>query len=180
MGSKLLARAGALVAGGLLAFAAAVPAFAQGTVEVPLKEAHKGHTAQSGTAKGAFSAKCAVDEFNGVAVPAGYDGWHFVLPAQGSPNAKFTKLTFTFDTGVVTIDETGASGGLTGWIRGDQPRHAYLFTPAGWTLLDGVATVTGGSPRDFNISHACPGKPGDEPGDEPGEEPGDEPGDEPG
>ncbi|MGW0436134.1 hypothetical protein ACWDV4_26750, partial [Micromonospora sp. NPDC003197] len=63
----------------------------------------------------------------------------------------------------------GAAGREAGNPAGDRrnPRplgqgdvnHAYLFTPAGWTLKSGSAEITGTS-KFFNLSHACEGTPG--------------------
>lgn len=92
---------------------------------------------------------------------AGEDGWHFVLP-EGDGN--FIKLTLTFkdlggNTVVVVIpdpDDSPYKNDMYG--AGSSEKHAYLFTPAGWTLTAGSAEISGGA-TFFNLSHACGGTP---------------------
>ncbi|SCL31331.1 hypothetical protein [Micromonospora inyonensis] len=50
-------------------------------------------------------------------------------------------------------DALYATGG-----QNPQLKHAYLFTPAGWTLVTGTASVTGEG-STFNLSHTCAGQP---------------------
>lgn len=155
--SRWLARATvAVAAAGGMTLMAASAAWAA-TETIPLKSTHQGQTAESGDWD-IFEPSCPVDEFNDHAVPAGFDGWHFV-----TPSGEFQTLYFTFedlagDSVEITIDQTGATP-YTGWIRADLGKHAYLFTPAGWTLLTGNADIAGAQHSDFNVSHTCVGVP---------------------
>ncbi|WFE44223.1 LPXTG cell wall anchor domain-containing protein [Verrucosispora sp. WMMD1129] len=136
----------------LLALAA--PAWASSTV--PLHSAHQGSTAAD------FQQQCADTRF--ADRPADHDGWHFVLP--GGPSAGgFESLTLTFDNGSGTVDVTvpdAADAYPDALYPAGQNEsrliHAYLFTPAGWTLVDGSATISGQGDR-FNLSHTCAGQP---------------------
>ncbi|MFY1575199.1 LPXTG cell wall anchor domain-containing protein [Verrucosispora sp. WMMD703] len=136
----------------LLALAA--PAWASSTV--PLHSAHQGSTAAD------FQQQCADTRF--ADRPADHDGWHFVLP--GGPSAGgFESLTLTFDKGSGTVDVTvpdAADAYPDALYPAGQNEsrliHAYLFTPAGWTLVDGSATISGQGDR-FNLSHTCAGQP---------------------
>ncbi|MFI7553639.1 LPXTG cell wall anchor domain-containing protein [Micromonospora sediminimaris] len=136
----------------LLALAA--PAWASSTV--PLHSAHQGSTAAD------FQQQCADTRF--ADRPADHDGWHFVLP--GGPSAGgFESLTLTFNNGSGTVDVTvpdAADAYPDALYPAGQNEsrliHAYLFTPAGWTLVDGSATISGQGDR-FNLSHTCAGQP---------------------
>ncbi|GIJ35849.1 LPXTG cell wall anchor domain-containing protein [Micromonospora sediminimaris] len=136
----------------LLALAA--PAWASSTV--PLHSAHQGSTAAD------FQQQCADTRF--ADRPTDHDGWHFVLP--GGPSAGgFESLTLTFDNGSGTVDVTvpdAADAYPDALYPAGQNEsrliHAYLFTPAGWTLVDGSATISGQGDR-FNLSHTCAGQP---------------------
>lgn len=93
------------------------------------------------------------------------DGWHFVLPGNKDESGDFVSLTLVFTDGVQTVqveipdaedaypDAFYSTGG-----KNSQVKHAYLFTPAGWTLVTGTATITGEAEK-FNLSHTCPGEP---------------------
>lgn len=94
------------------------------------------------------------------------DGWHFVLPSQGS----FLSLTLTFGTpdGDVTAvvddmkDNPSSGPGWSGYLdnAGLTDKHAYVFTDAGWELTAATASVTGeGGQNFFNLSHTCAGTP---------------------
>ncbi|MEG3637556.1 LPXTG cell wall anchor domain-containing protein [Micromonospora palythoicola] len=136
----------------LLALAA--PAWASSTV--PLHPAHQGSTAAD------FQQQCADSRF--ADRPADHDGWHFVLP--GGPSAGgFQSLTLSFDTGSGTVDvpvpdATDAYPDALYPAGRNESRliHAYLFTPAGWTLVNGSATISGQG-DGFNLSHTCAGRP---------------------
>lgn len=91
------------------------------------------------------------------------DGWVFVLPASAGAEGNFISVTATFEdeNGDEQVYTTGANGGI---VSGSGDNKAYIITPAGWTLIDAEAQVT--DPDDgafFNLTHACPGKPGDAP-----------------
>ncbi|MCF6524790.1 LPXTG cell wall anchor domain-containing protein [Streptomyces sp. JJ36] len=107
-------------------------------------------------------------------VPAGKDGWHFVLPGNST---EFVKLTVTFEPGGRQV--------LTDFGP-PSDKHAYVGSEPGAELVDVQAEVEGGSLELFNLSHTCPANttPTDEPTDEePSEEPSggasEEPSDEP-
>lgn len=93
------------------------------------------------------------------------DGWVFVLPGG---NDIFVSVTVTFVDGdgaehveEGTVVTTGDSGNL---------KHAYIITPAGWTIKAASAVIDGDS-RFFNVTHTCPGEPSEEEPSSPGEEP---------
>ncbi|WBB46884.1 LPXTG cell wall anchor domain-containing protein [Verrucosispora sp. WMMA2044] len=131
----------------------ATPAWASSTV--PLHSAHRGSVAAD------FQQQCADTRF--ADRPADHDGWHFVLPGGPSVGG-FESLTLTFDNGSgtvnVTVPDTTDAYPDALYPAGNNGRviHAYLFTPAGWTLVDGSATISGQGAR-FNLSHTCAGQP---------------------
>ena len=102
------------------------------------------------------------DEFGGSA-GENMDGWVFVLPSQGDPDAHFNSVTATFE------DDEGNSVTREATITGGPgTSKATIVTPAGWTLIDATAsinTVEGGA-DSFNLTHACAGVP-EEPTEEP-------------
>lgn len=159
------------IAGGI-SLALTTPAWAAATI--PLHDDHKNVTAAN------FHQECDDERFDGK--PADHDGWHFVLP--GGPSAgSFTSLTLTFtdnddNTIVITIPDPTDAYPDAFYTAGDRTIHAYLFTPAGWTLKDGSAEITG-SWNFFNLSHTCAGEPSDEPSTPPTEEPSTPPSEEP-
>ncbi|MBY8871252.1 LPXTG cell wall anchor domain-containing protein [Micromonospora sp. PLK6-60] len=139
----------AVAATACLAFA--TPAWASSTV--PLNPAHQGSTAAG------FNQECNDGRFAGR--EANQDGWHFVLPGASAGN--FETLTLTFSNGAAQVqvkipDATDAYPDHLYSTGGKDPRtiHAYLFTPAGWTLVDGSAVISGTAAR-FNLSHTCAG-----------------------
>ncbi|HEX5598133.1 MAG TPA: LPXTG cell wall anchor domain-containing protein [Micromonosporaceae bacterium] len=153
------------IAGGIC-LALATPASAA-NVTIPLKNDHKNVKAAD------FKQEC-TGPF--AELPEGKDGWHFVLPGGKTQYGDFVSLTLTFkdeaQTKTVKVPEDGPDWGF---LRnaGDQVKHAYVFTPAGWTLADGSAEITGGTEEFpvFNLSHTCAGKPSDEPSPSPSGEP---------
>lgn len=97
------------------------------------------------------------------------DGWVFVLPASAGAEGNFISVTATFadDGGSEQTRTTGDHGGI---VEGSGDNKAYIITPAGWTLLDADAQVTDPDEgAQFNLTHACPGTPGENPSS-PGEE----------
>ncbi|MFR9774925.1 LPXTG cell wall anchor domain-containing protein [Micromonospora sp. MS34] len=139
----------AAAATALLAFAS--PAWASSTV--PLNPSHKGSTAAN------FQQECDDERF--ASLGDNQDGWHFVLP--GSDAGSFETLTLTFNdgTGQVEIKIPDASDAYPDYLYstgGNDPQtiHAYVFTPAGWTLVDGSAVISGTGDK-FNLSHTCAG-----------------------
>ncbi|GIJ28721.1 hypothetical protein Vqi01_38830 [Micromonospora qiuiae] len=148
---RYVARAAVSGAAATALVALAAPAWASSTVS--LHSAHRGSTAAG------FQQECGDKRFAGR--PADHDGWHFVLP--GGPSAGgFESLTLTFDNGSGTVsitvpDATDAYPDAL-YPAGGRLIHAYLFTPGGWTLVDGRATISGQAER-FNLSHTCAGQP---------------------
>ncbi|TDC72950.1 LPXTG cell wall anchor domain-containing protein [Micromonospora sp. KC606] len=137
----------ATAATALLAFA--TPAWASSVI--PLHPAHKGSTAQK--------QGCGDDKFE--KLPADHDGWHFVLPGGKKAAGDFESLTLTFANGAQTVtvkvpDDSDAYPDFLSAAGNGQVKHAYVFTPAGWTLVDGTATISGKDDR-FNLSHTCAG-----------------------
>lgn len=159
MGSRWLSRLTvATAAAGALLLVTANAASADGTV--PLHEQHIGSTAAG------FGTQICSDE-NFEPGPEGYDAWHFVLP--GNAGTGFLSLTVNFGAnGSITVTADGG-GPNNSYIRDDNPMHAYVFTPAGWTLTGGTATVSGTPAQgaDFVLSHTCPGGGGSSPGPSP-------------
>jgi LPXTG-motif cell wall-anchored protein len=143
-----------LGAGGL---ALAQPGQAQPTeqaTEVPLKEDHRDVTADQ------FNPDPQPDDCDGpfADIDENEDGWHFVLTQfnGGTDDVEFV-LQFE-DTEGEPVEITENATEVTGGVA-----HLWLVTPAGWTLVDGVAVVTppgsvGDNPQ-FNLSHTCPGVP---------------------
>jgi LPXTG-motif cell wall-anchored protein len=156
MASRWLSRAAAAAAG-IVVLATPGLAAAADPLTVPLHDDHK-----NSTAAGFGKHECTGPFAD---LPDGVDGWHFVLTGSNS----FVELRLTFNPGgvAVTIDKTQAAGGNSGpgWSgyldnAGAAEKHAYVFTTAGWTLVDGDADVTSGAtnpPDFFNLSHTCPG-----------------------
>jgi LPXTG-motif cell wall-anchored protein len=143
------------VAVGIAALGIATPAWADTTA--PLHEAHKNKLAED------FEQECDDARFQGLGDDE--DGWHFVLTGNGS----FTSITVSFDPDGVKDDDpsddvtfTGTPdnpGDFTFYKAGQDWKHAYLFTPAGWLLVDGSATVAGGDDTTkFVVSHTCAGE----------------------
>jgi LPXTG-motif cell wall-anchored protein len=120
----------------LLVLPAAAPAFAaDGTYTVPLHQA--ADLPLTATSAG-------VEKKSDCPVPAGQDGWHFVLPGK---DTDFVKLTVTFDPGgeqVVTH------------FGPPSDKHAYVASAPGAELVSASAEVKGGSLEWFNLSHTCP------------------------
>ncbi|MFC8298620.1 LPXTG cell wall anchor domain-containing protein [Micromonospora orduensis] len=149
---RRLTRAAVCAAATTAALAITSPAWALSTV--PLNPAHVGATA------GKFQQECRDPKFG--TRPANQDGWHFVLPTNKAGD--FQSLTLTFrDAGgaSVTVTVPDSTDPYTDFLsangNGDkQVKHAYLFTPAGWTLTGGNAQVSGEGDK-FNLSHTCAG-----------------------
>jgi LPXTG-motif cell wall-anchored protein len=80
-------------------------------------------------------------------VPAGMDGWHFVLPGNSS---HFVKLTVTFQPGGQQVITS---------FGPPSDKHAYVASQPGAQLTSAVAEVNGGQLDWFNLSHTCPAKP---------------------
>ncbi|MEU1240964.1 LPXTG cell wall anchor domain-containing protein [Micromonospora parva] len=147
---RRLTRAAVRTATVTAVLAIASPAWASSIV--PLNPAHAGATA------GTFQQECQDPKFG--TRPTNQDGWHFVLPTRRAGD--FQSLTLTFkDTSGVSVTVPNPTDPYTDFLSanggGDkQVKHAYLFTPAGWTLTGGSAQVSGEGDK-FNLSHTCAG-----------------------
>lgn len=129
----------ALAVGGVVALA--VPAAATTTAD--LFGPHKNQTAESHGSIGSCPD-----------LEQGQDGWHFVLRGNSTT---FVSLTASFDSNGDTVADTDVSApGPDGTVGPPTAKHAYVYTPAGWTLVDATAQVNG-TERIFNLSHTCPG-----------------------
>jgi LPXTG-motif cell wall-anchored protein len=79
------------------------------------------------------------------------DVWVFVLPGKQDKVGDFVSVTAKFGTnGTLTIP---ADGGAI--VTGKGTSKAWITTPAGWTLTDASATITGSADK-FNLTHTCP------------------------
>ncbi|MEU4470047.1 LPXTG cell wall anchor domain-containing protein [Micromonospora sp. NPDC023888] len=149
---RRLTRAAVSTAAATAVLAIASPAWASSVV--PLNPAHAGATA------GKFQQECKDPKFG--TRPTDQDGWHFVLPTNRAGDFQSLTLTFKDAAGAsVTVTVPNPADPYTDFLSanggGDkQVKHAYLFTPAGWTLTGGKALVSGEGER-FNLSHTCAG-----------------------
>ncbi|HEX6498208.1 MAG TPA: LPXTG cell wall anchor domain-containing protein [Micromonosporaceae bacterium] len=86
------------------------------------------------------------------------DVWVFVLPSNGGDAGVFLSVTATFDTGSGTtqLSATPPNGGI---VNDNGTSKAWIKAPAGWTLTDATASISG-TARDpkngFNLTHTCP------------------------
>ncbi|MGW6913124.1 LPXTG cell wall anchor domain-containing protein [Kitasatospora sp. NPDC054939] len=137
---SLSLRAAAVVAAsGLIAAPAVGPAFAADssyTVQLRQKLPRTATTADGGAPQQGGE-KCP-------GIPAGKDGWHFVLPGN---DAHFVKLTVTFEPGGEQVVTT---------FGPPTDKHAYAASAPGAKLTSAVAQVRGGELDLFNLSHTCP------------------------
>jgi len=119
---------------------------------VPLHDAHR-----NTTAAGFSTHSC--DQIPGGSAPAGSDGWVFVLPKN---DADFVSLTLQFRTSggtTTTVTIPNAGDPYPDGITTNGASKAWIVLPAGWTLLDGSAVVSGETKATFfNLTHTCPGK----------------------
>lgn len=149
---RRLARSAVCTAAATAVLALAAPAWASSVAL--LNGAHVG--AKAGT----FQQECQDPRFGDR--PTDQDGWHFVLPTKRAGDFQTLTLTFTDTAGSsVTVSVPNPADAYTDFLvangGGDkQVKHAYLFTPAGWTLTGGSAQVSGEGER-FNLSHTCAG-----------------------
>jgi hypothetical protein len=65
--------------------------------------------------------------------PAGTDGWHFVLPGA---NTHFVSITATLRVDGATVGPVSVP-----FVSHPTGKHAYVYTPAGATLVDAWAYV---------------------------------------
>jgi hypothetical protein len=117
--------------------------------------------------KAGFQEEC-TGPFN--PLPAGYDGWHFVLPAASGTSFLSATLTFSSPSGTVTVGpitstsaDSPTKAADNSWYgyfdnAGAAEKHLYVFTLAGWTLTGGTAQVSDATKdATFNLSHTCKG-----------------------
>jgi LPXTG-motif cell wall-anchored protein len=146
--SRLLVTFGAASACVLL-----VAGTASAAVVVPLHDAHR-----DTTAAGFENHSCA--QIPGDAAVPGKDGWIFVLPAN---DADFVSLILQFRTAAgttTTVTIPNAADQYPDGITSNGTSKAWVLLPAGWTLLDGSAVVSGETKAAFfNLTHTCPGTP---------------------
>lgn len=95
---RRLARAALSTTAAAACLALATPAWASSTIG--LNPAHEGRTAAH------FNQVCDDERFAGL--PAGDDGWHFVLP--GKEYGDFESLTLTFNDGTAAVTVTIPDG----------------------------------------------------------------------
>jgi hypothetical protein len=150
--SRLLVAFGAASAGALL-----VAGTASAAVVVPLHDAHR-----NTTAAGFQNHSCA--QIPGGEAVAGKDGWVFVLPKN---DADFVSLTLQFRNtagATTTVTVPNPNDPYPDGITTNGTSKAWVLLPAGWTLLDGSATVSGETQAEFfNLTHTCPGTPSTSP-----------------
>jgi hypothetical protein len=143
MGSNLLGRL-TVMAGvaAVVGLAAASPAWADTTVAV-----NPGNVPTTASAYG--TPDC--DENFGGGPYAKSDVWVFVLPGNQNKVGEFVSITATFGAhGTLKIP---ADGGAVVTDKGAS--KAWITTPAGWTLTDASAVITGTADK-FNLTHTCP------------------------
>jgi LPXTG-motif cell wall-anchored protein len=153
MGKTMVVRlAAAAAAGGLLALAAATPAWAQSDTTVDIKEG------QVPTTAGGFGEQECDGPFEGLADDQ--DGWHFIL-TQYSGELDDLSMSIDFEDGsgaAVHVDADPADFDRPG---GGSTVHLFLVAAAGLTLVDaeasGPADGFGGNPQ-LNLSHTCAGE----------------------
>lgn len=149
---------GATATAGLIgALALASPA--QATEPIDINPDHIGKPATY------FEEGCGTDSQLPDDLGANEDGWVFVLPGG---NDDFVSVTVTYadeDGDEHVLDATIVSNGNSG-----SAKHAYIITPAGWTIVEASAVIEGDS-TFFNVTHTCPGEPTENEPSSPGEEP---------
>ncbi|MFF0425996.1 LPXTG cell wall anchor domain-containing protein [Streptomyces sp. NPDC004520] len=78
-------------------------------------------------------------------IPAGQDGWHFVIPGS---TVNFVKLTVTFEPGGEQVITS---------FGPPSDKHAYVASAPGAKLVSAEADVDGVIKQGwFNLSHTCP------------------------
>jgi hypothetical protein len=154
MGKTLVARLAAAAAGGVLAFAAAAPALADSHTTVDIQGD------QVPTTAGDFDEQECDGPFEDLG--DNQDGWHFILTQySGDLNDLAMSIDFTDASDApVHVDADPADFVRPG---GSTTVHLWLATDAGLTLVAAQATGPAdgfGDNPQFNLSHTCPGVPG--------------------
>lgn len=154
MGKTMVVRLAAAAAGGMLALAGAMPALAQSTTTVDIKNGQVPTTAEG------FGEQACDGPFENLAEDQ--DGWHFILTDYSGDLAALA-MSFDFE------DSSGAAVQVNAdpaeFVRPGESStvHLWLATDAGLTLIDAQATGPAdkfGRNPQFNLSHTCPGTPG--------------------
>ena len=83
----------------------------------------------------------------GAQQPDGTDGWHFVVPKNGTFDT--ISVTFDMDGNLKTTDDVET---LTEAVQQPDASHAYFYTDPGALLINATATGQG---ETFNLSHTC-------------------------
>lgn len=87
------------------------------------------------------------------------DVWVFVLP--GNDAGDFISVTADFGpNGIVSINTTDDPDNFSNTGMGTS--KAWIITPAGWTLENATADITGEA-EFFNLTHTCPASGGPSP-----------------
>ena len=150
--------AASVVLGASAGLAFATSAWATDGTTIPINQGNVPTTA------GDFSIHECTAELGGGPY-AGKDVWVFNLPSVGGESGSFTSITAYFDTdGNGTVDKTVVieagsaddTDGIVDDIVTAGHSKAYAITPAGWTLIDATAVVTGDNTK-FVLTHTCPG-----------------------
>jgi hypothetical protein len=86
-----------------------------------------------------------------------HDVWVFVLPGNYATSGDFVSLTgyFGANGSITTTTTTDPDNFQNG---GSQTSVAWIVTPAGYTLTNATAVVTG-TAGFFNLAHTCPARP---------------------
>ncbi|MBB6035503.1 hypothetical protein [Phytomonospora endophytica] len=86
---------------------------------------------------------------------AGQDAWVFVLPGS---DAQWVELEASFT-------EDGTISEFTTIGQGEANMKGVIYSPSGYTLSGAEALITGGLPGqgEFQLTHTCPGGPGNPP-----------------
>jgi LPXTG-motif cell wall-anchored protein len=165
MRGRTLARIGLAAGAALIAtFGVIGPAYSIEPDTVPL------NSGQANKDLGAddFENKC--DNVPGETVPAGFDGWVFVLPGSAGPDGgDFVSLTLKFkdaqgeghnvliNSDGATIDGKTVDGGLIVKANAQDTSKAWVQIPDGWTIVNGSAEATAKHGEFFNVTHVCVG-----------------------
>ncbi len=151
MRHRLFGYLAAAAAAVLVGLGSAAPAYADTQLEI-----NPGNVPT--TAAGFQGHSC--DQIPGGQPIADEDGWVFVLPDAASKDGRtFVSVTAYFShdgtTSLVTVTTTPSSDGAVLNTHGTS--KAYVVTPAGWTLTNATAMITGvASPDFFTLTHTCP------------------------
>jgi LPXTG-motif cell wall-anchored protein len=134
---RVATAAGAVVAVGL---AAGSPGWANATVDI-----NSGNVPT--TASGHADHECNL----GGGPFTDRDVWVFVLPGNHDKVGDFVSVTAQFD-GNATLNIPADGGAI---ITDKGTSKAWIAVPAGWTLTDASAVITGTADK-FNLTHTCP------------------------